>query len=75
MSRLRSDPPTPTLPPWRAFVVQFAADAGPRGPRCSGRVEHLSSGRRVGFESKEELVAVLERLLVDLDGSDTEGKP
>ncbi|MFN8642268.1 MAG: hypothetical protein U0802_11655 [Candidatus Binatia bacterium] len=72
MSRSRTAPPAPTLPAWKAFVVQFAADAGMHGPRCTGRVEHLSSGRRVDFESKEELVAVLGQLLVDLDRSDPE---
>ncbi|MFN8643575.1 MAG: hypothetical protein U0802_18640 [Candidatus Binatia bacterium] len=44
-------------------MVQFAANAGMRGPRCAGRVEHLSSGRRLRFESKEELVEVLGKLL------------
>ena len=53
----------PTLPAWRAFIVQFSADAHLRGPSCSGRVEHLSSGRRVGFASKEELVEAVDRLL------------
>jgi len=56
----------PALPAWKAFVVQFAADAGVRGPHCSGRVEHLSSGRRLRFESKEELVEVLGKLLDEL---------
>lgn len=59
-------PPSPTLPAWKAFVVQFAADAAVRGPSCSGRIEHLSSGRRVRFESKDELVEVLGRLLEEL---------
>lgn len=54
----------PSLPAWRAFIVQFSADAHLRGPICSGRIEHLSSGRRIGFASKEELVEALERLLV-----------
>ena len=75
MSRSRPAPPAPTLPAWKAFVVQFAADAGIQGPHCSGRVEHLSSGRRVGFESKEELVEVLGRLLVDLGQPDSKEGP
>ena len=55
----------PTLPASKAFVVQFAADSG-MGPTCSGRVEHLSSGRRVRFSSQDELVLVLGRLLDEL---------
>lgn len=62
----------PTLPAWKAFVVQFTADADMRGARCAGRVEHLSSGRRVGFRSKEELVEVLERLLIGLAETEPE---
>ena len=72
MAKPRSSDDTPTLPAWKAFVVQFAADAALHGPRCAGRVEHLSSGRRVGFASKEELVEVLGRLLDDLDQPDEE---
>ena len=56
----------PALPAWKAFVVQFEADSGMRGPKCRGRVEHLSSGRRVRFESKEELAEALGRLLDEL---------
>jgi hypothetical protein len=63
-------PPVPTLPAWKAFVVQFTADAAVRGPSCSGRVEHLSSGRRVRFDSKEELVDVLGRMLDELGEHD-----
>lgn len=66
MPRSRPAPTAPTLPAWKAFVVQFTADAGMRGPRCSGRIEHLSSGRRVRFESKEELLEGLSKLLDDL---------
>ena len=52
-------------------MVQFATDAGVRGPRCAGRVEHLSSGRRLHFESKEELLQALGKLL-DEAGRDDE---
>ena len=56
----------PALPAWKAFVVQFSREAeGPTGI-FSGRVEHLRSGRRAHFESPEELVAVLRRLLDEL---------
>ncbi|HSP96430.1 MAG TPA: hypothetical protein VL049_04190 [Candidatus Dormibacteraeota bacterium] len=66
----QQSPSPPTLPAWKAFVVQFAADAA-MGPTCAGRVEHLSSGRRVRFNSQEELLAVLGRLLAELgDGEE-----
>lgn len=67
----KPDRETPPLPAWKAFVVQFAAHAGMRGPRCAGRVEHLSSGRRLRFESKEELVEALGTLLDEV-GEDEE---
>ena len=61
---------TPSLPAWKAFVVQVAADARGRGPVCSGRIEHLSSGRRARFESREEMIAQLDRLLDELGEQD-----
>ena len=56
----------PELPAWKAFVVQFSRDAGARSGICAGRVEHLSSGRRARFASRDELLEVLTRLLADL---------
>jgi hypothetical protein len=44
------------LSPERAFVVQF------RGP-CAGRVEHVRSGEAARFESRDELLAFIDRLL------------
>jgi len=65
----RGRTPEPTLPAWKAFVVQFTRETeGPAGA-FSGRVEHLNSGRRARFDSPEELLALLGRLLVEL------GKP
>lgn len=61
---------TPSLPAWKAFVVQFAADAGGRGSACSGRIEHLSSGRRARFESREEMIALMDRLLDEFGEQD-----
>jgi hypothetical protein len=57
----------PSLPAWRAFVVQFARMAD-GVPVFSGRVEHMSSGRRARFESPEELVETLRRLLDEVGG-------
>jgi hypothetical protein len=60
------DPGQPALPAWKAFVVQFSRDTGDLSGPCSGRVEHLSSGRRAQFHSPEELLAILGRLLDEL---------
>ena len=57
----------PTLPPWKAFVVQFSLDSAVPTGVFAGRVEHLSSARRVRFNSKESLLVVLERLLDDIE--------
>jgi len=61
-----ANPEEPALPAWRAFVVQFTRVAEGRPETFSGRVEHLSSGRRAHFESPTELVATLKRLLDEL---------
>lgn len=58
--------PLPELPAWRAFVVQFSREEGV----FSGRIEHLSSGRRARFSSRDELVATLAAFLDQL-GADT----
>ena len=54
---------SPTLPVWKAFLVQFGRDAGVTAGAFEGRVEHLSSGRRVHFGSRTELLTVLGSLL------------
>ena len=56
----------PTLPAWKAFAVQFSAETVAGGRVFSGRVEHLNSGRRARFVSKADLLAVLERMLADI---------
>ena len=53
----------PTLPAWKAFVVQFTRETRSQTATFSGRVEHLSSGCRARFTSAEELVAVLEKMI------------
>ena len=57
----------PTLPAWKAFVVQFTRQSKACGGAFAGRVEHLNSGRRVTFESREELLAALATLLEQID--------
>ena len=54
------------LPVWKAFVVQFSRETNPRARKFSGRVEHMSSGRRARFTSAPELLAALRTLLVEL---------
>jgi len=54
------------LPAWKAFVVQFSREASPHTRTLSGRVEHISSGRRGRFASGRELLEVLETLLGEL---------
>lgn len=53
----------PALPAWKAFAVQFSRQSGGGESAFSGRVEHLQSGRRTTFASRDELVATLERML------------
>ncbi len=57
----------PELPAWKAFVVQLSRDTrGPPGV-FAGRLQHLSTGRRVRFNSETELVAALLRLLAEIE--------
>ena len=51
------------LPRAKAFVLQLSRESGPGRATFAGRVEHLSTGRRARFETLEELVAALSRLL------------
>jgi hypothetical protein len=56
----------PTLPAWKAFVVQFSRETRPGGGVVAGRVEHISSGRRARFATPDELIAALATLLDEL---------
>ena len=51
---------------WKAFVVQFSRETNRETGTFSGRVEHMSSGRRARFGSSQELVAVLGTMLDQL---------
>jgi hypothetical protein len=59
------------LPAWKAFTVQFSAESGASTGVFSGRVEHLNSGRRARFGSKQDLLTVLERMLEDIEERST----
>ena len=63
----REEGDVPTLPAWKAFVVQLSRGTVPGSGSFEGRVEHLNSGRQARFDSKESLLAVLERLLRDIE--------
>ena len=54
------------LPVWKAFVVQFTDETGAQTETFSGRVEHLSSGRRGRFGSKDELLETLRHMIAEL---------
>jgi hypothetical protein len=69
----RSEGRAPTLPPWKAFVVQLSGDTVPGGV-FAGRIEHLSSGRRVRFDSQADLLAIIERLLSEIEDLATQPK-
>jgi len=53
----------PSLPTSRAFVVQLRWDANVEQGELRGRVEHFTSGQETHFESAEELLAFLARIV------------
>jgi hypothetical protein len=53
----------PSLPAKRAFVVQLHADAKVEQGQWQGRVEHLVSYQATRFQSLEELLAFVVKVL------------
>jgi hypothetical protein len=53
----------PTLPAWKAFVVQFSLETNTHEGTFAGRVEHLRSGRQGHFNSPDGLLVILDRML------------
>src|SRR5262245_2454838 len=51
------------LSPHRAFVVQFRAETDVEQGHCTGRVEHVVSGQATHFDSLEELLGFIARVL------------
>jgi hypothetical protein len=51
------------LSPELAFVVQFRAATGQERDVFAGRVEHVRSGEAARFESRDEFLAWIKRLL------------
>jgi len=52
-----------SLPAKRAFVVQIHADAKVEQGKWQGRVEHLESYQATRFQSLEELLAFMVKVL------------
>lgn len=55
----------PALPAWKSFVVQFTRETGRESAICAGRAEHLASGQRASFASREELFEFIDLVLDD----------
>jgi hypothetical protein len=53
----------PSLPAKRAFVVQFHADANLEQGQWQGRVEHVVSYQATHFQSLEELLVFMVKVL------------
>ncbi len=64
-------PEPPELPTGKAFVLQLSRETGPTLRPFTGRVEHLSTGRRLRFESLPSFQAALIRLLAETEQSST----
>jgi hypothetical protein len=60
-----SPKPRPSLPAKRAFVVQVGADAHVEQGQWQGRVEHLVSFRSEHFQSLEELLTFIVKVLTE----------
>ena len=65
----------PELPSNRAFVLQLSRDTGPTLEPFTGRVEHLTTGRRLSFDSFASLQAAVIRLLAERQPERDEGDP
>jgi len=56
----------PSLPTNRAFVVQFRVQSTGTLPSYAGRVEHVVSGQAAHFQSLENLLAFIARVLAEV---------
>lgn len=54
------------LPANHAFVVQLSGETAGTHDSFRGRVEHVVSGRAVHFETLDELLAFIQRVLARL---------
>ena len=53
----------PSLPSNRAFVIQLRGDIDVEHGECRGRVEHLVSAQATHFNSIEELMTFIVRIV------------
>ncbi len=70
MPRTPSDPhdaSATAYPPRRVFVIKLHADAHPGFGPCSGRLEHVLTGRQRLFANLAELLAALDTFDTDID--------
>ena len=67
--------PGNSLPPHNAFLVQLGEEVDAALGHCAGRVEHLESGRRARFGSRDELFSVLARMLAQRDPAGSKPEP
>jgi hypothetical protein len=60
-----NEPPADESPlsPHRAFVVQFRENADVERGQWAGRVEHVTSSQATRFQSVDELLAFVARVL------------
>jgi len=60
-----SKPPSDQSPlsPHRAFVVQLTENMDAEHGRWAGRAEHVTSGQATRFQSLDELLAFVSRIL------------
>jgi hypothetical protein len=58
--------PLPFLPSNRAFVVQFRSPPADASLFWQGRIEHLTSGQVLRFQTLEELLIFLARVLTEV---------
>jgi hypothetical protein len=56
----------PSLPTNRAFLVQFRTQSMGASPSYAGRVEHVVSGEGTRFQSLDELLAFMLRVLLQV---------
>ena len=49
-----------------AFVVRFSPNTNPNAQQFCGRVEHVATGKVVRFESIEELIHFINRILQEV---------
>lgn len=67
--------PATRLSVHRAFVVQFRAETDIPSGRCVGRVEHVVSGQATQFETCTELLAFIERVLLQFQSEAPDETP